>query len=88
MGKAWCGADSAADGAFAGDGYVELGLEPGVPQTLKLIVRGERFDVLVNDKTVVQDVPAGATQGWIALTSFRGPVTFENVQITLGSVVK
>ena len=76
-----------ADGSFTGQGYVELNLPPGEPQHVALAVRGAVFDVLINGAAVVQDVPTTAQGGWIGLLSFRGPVTFEDARLTLGSVV-
>ena len=76
-----------ADGAFTGAGYVELNLTSGEPQQMALTVRGGVFDVQINGEPVVQDVPTTAQGGWIGLLSYRGPVTFEDVKLTLGSVV-
>lgn len=75
------------DGGFTGQGYVDLNLPPGEPQRLALSVRGDQFDVLINGEPVVQEVPTAAQSGWIGLISYRGPVTFAEVKLAVGSVV-
>ena len=75
-------------GAFRGDGYVDLNLTPGAPHLLTLTVDGDKFAVTVDDQLIVQDIPTVRDNGWLALTTFRGPVEFKNMQIQLGSIVK
>ena len=85
QGLTWGAFDGA--GRYTGQGYVRLDLPAGEPQQLALRVHGDSFDVLINGKAAVEDVPAAAGGGWIGLVSYRGPVSFADVQLTLGSVV-
>lgn len=78
----WGGFDN--NGDFAGAGGIAVGLERATPHRLSVTVRAGAFDVAIDGETLVTDVATDAADGWIGLTSFSGPVTFENLQITLG----
>ena len=75
-------------GEFAGQGSVETNLEAGKPHNLTLSVKQGSFDLAVDGNQVVAGVPLASKSGWIGLTSFRGPVVFSNLQLTLGGATK
>ncbi|MFN8529666.1 MAG: hypothetical protein U0670_13740 [Anaerolineae bacterium] len=52
---------------------------------LTLIVRGDRFDILVDDQVIQQDLPLQAGSGYIGLISYRGNVSFANFRLTIGA---
>lgn len=69
---------------FTGQGGAPLSLEIGVLHTLTVIVRQDNYDILVDDATIIQNVPLERGDGWIGLVSFRGPVTFANLRLSIG----
>lgn len=73
-----------ADGVFVGAGASALTATPDEPVTLAIIVRGQAYDVRVNDTLIAENLPIGRLEGWIGLISFSGPVTFSNIQLTMG----
>lgn len=72
------------NGVFTGQGGAPLDLEAGVLHTLTVIVRRGSYDILVDAVTVIQNVPLTRGDGWIGLISFRGPVTFANLRLSIG----
>jgi hypothetical protein len=69
---------------FTGEGSSELALTAGQPYTLTLIVRPGDYDILIDGEAVATSIPLATSRGWIGLISFRGPVDFRNVELSLG----
>jgi hypothetical protein len=72
-------------GVFRGRASVDL---PDKPEgetgyVLRVDVRASRMDVAVDGEIVIADALLPGTEGWLGLTAFGGPVTFDNVQITV-----
>lgn len=72
-------------GVFIGQGSVDVNLEPGEPHHLAVVVKTNSFDIQVDNKTIVPDVPLEQKSGWLGLISFRGPVIFSHLRMTLGA---
>lgn len=69
-------------GRFKGQGSTTL--TPAAKSiVLKIIVRGDRADIIVNKKAVVTDIAINRADGWIGLIAYGGPVTFENLKISV-----
>jgi hypothetical protein len=73
-----------ADGAFTGEGGIPLELPSGEPIKLLLAVGDGSFDIIVNDISVVEELPIEREGGWIGLVSFGGPIAFQDINIQLG----
>ncbi len=73
-----------AEGVFAGAGSAELPEGDPARRALSLTVRAGSFDLAVDGKVVVKDVPLEGESGYIGLISFRGPVRFKAFQLALG----
>lgn len=71
------------DGTFVGQGGAPLELDTIQSHNLKLIVRESEYDILVDDIIIVNSVPLQQSNGWIGLISFRGPVTYSNIQLSI-----
>ena len=66
---------------FQGMGSAKL--TKAASYVLKLAVRGNRMDVLVNDQIIVQDMKLTSTEGWLGLLAHGGVVQFKNVKATI-----
>ncbi len=77
----WWGSTDEA-GKFKGQGSATL---TGASKSfaLKVVVKFDRASILVNDKEIVNDVPLSRPDGWIGLLAYGGPVTFENLKISV-----
>lgn len=71
--------------AFQGQGGTGVQITPGQPHALTVVVHAGLFDIAVDGQTVATAVPLTSQSGWIGLVSFRGPVVFSNVSLTLGA---
>lgn len=69
---------------FKGQGSVPLNLTGKQAHRLTLLVRSNSFDIVVDETTVATNIPLTPRQGWIGLISFRGAVTFSNLQLQVG----
>jgi len=76
----WGYFDDASD--FQGQGSVAF-MEPGTAFILRMDVAGELMDLWVNDVLVLEDILLNRRDGWIGLTSFGGPVTFEDLKVEI-----
>lgn len=76
-----------ANGNFVFGGTTPVNAVPGQPHTLTIVVRAGNFDVLVDGQMVTATLPLSTNEdeGWISLMSYRGPVTFSNFRLTVGS---
>jgi hypothetical protein len=69
-------------GRFKGQGSTTL--KPAARTVvLTIVVRGDRADIIVNKKVIVTDVAINRGDGWIGLLAYGGPVTFENLRISV-----
>jgi len=75
-------------GDFAGQGSAATTLEAGKAHQLTVTVKQDNFDIAIDGTLVAPNIPLASTFGWIGLTSFRGPVVFSNLQLTLGGAAK
>ena len=50
---------------------------------MRLEVAGDQMDLWVNDVLVLEDIPLNRRDGWIGLTSFGGPVIFEDIKVEI-----
>ena len=83
-----------ATGSFKGAGGIPLdAATAGKPIALEIGVHRDNYDIYVNGKLLVSKLPfndskgAGLSaqrSGWLGLISFRGPVQFSNLRLTLG----
>lgn len=71
-------------GAFVGQGKADLAKE-SLTHTLSLKVMDGKYDLLVDGDVVAAGIPLKTAEGWIGLLAYRGPITFDNIRITLGS---
>lgn len=71
-------------GAFRGRGSTDLTKKSDGVYRLKLIVRGDKMDVFVDDQPVAADVPLPQAEGWIGLVAYGGPVSFSKVVVEVG----
>ena len=69
-------------GKFKGQGLATL-TDAGKSFVLKVVVNFDRARILVNNKEIVDDVSLNRQDGWIGLLAYGGPVTFENLKISL-----
>jgi hypothetical protein len=74
-----------AAGVFQGQGQADLEPASGQPRTLTLIVDTDTYTILVDDTPIAAGVPLQNSSGWIGLLSFRGPVSFQDISLTLGT---
>jgi hypothetical protein len=72
-------------GVFQGQGQADLPAAPGEPRTLTLVVAADTYTILIDEQEIAAAVPLQDNGGWIGLLSFRGPVSFQDVRLTLGS---
>jgi hypothetical protein len=73
-------------GVFQGRASAELtapAATEGVYQ-LKLVVRGNRLDILVDGAPIANDVLMPRGEGWIGLLAHSGPISFRNLHINIG----
>jgi hypothetical protein len=70
-------------GAFRGRGSADLAPIEGGVYRLTLDVRDGRMNLSIDGKQVASDVALPRADGWIGLLSFGGPVTFQDVTITV-----
>lgn len=73
-----------ATGAFVGQGRAELP-EAGQSRTLQVKVQEGKYDLLIDGEIVAPAIPLKTSEGWIGLLAHRGPITFDNIRITLGN---
>jgi len=75
-----------AGGAFRGRGSVALPDKAEGDNLYRLMVdvRGEVMDILVDGEAVASDIVLPRSEGWVGLVTHGGPVTFTNLQITVG----
>ncbi|MBX3082883.1 MAG: hypothetical protein KF716_14700 [Anaerolineae bacterium] len=82
-----------AQRVFVGAGSIPLDVTTDKPIKLEIGVHRDSYDIYVNGKMLVNQLPfndskgAGLSvqrSGWLGLISFRGPVQFTNLQLTLG----
>ena len=78
----WGGYDTS--GAFRGRGSAELPPNPEGIYQMKLVVDGDTVDIYVDDQLIAENVPLPGAEGWIGLLAFGGPVTFRDVNISVG----
>ncbi|MFN8529664.1 MAG: hypothetical protein U0670_13730, partial [Anaerolineae bacterium] len=74
------------DGVFTGTGGAPLTSTPGELLALQITVRSSAYDVSVNGTVIAEGLPITRADGWIGLISFSGPVTFSNIQLTMGGM--
>jgi len=73
-----------ADSIFTGLGNASLNAGTLEQATLKVVVKTSSFDIWIDDEIIAENIPLNRNSGWIGLVSFRGPVTFSNLNILLG----
>lgn len=74
-----------AAGAFQYQGGQPLPQGSSQTRQLTLIVRGDHFDILVDDQVIQQDLALQSGSGYIGLISYRGNVSFANFRLTIGA---
>lgn len=72
------------DAVFEGQGGAPLDLDWSSPHQLTLNVSADTYDVLIDDETLVTDLPVIGDFGWIGLISYRGTVTFSDFELSIG----
>lgn len=70
---------------FVGQGWAELPGTASLTYDLKVIVQNDTYDLLINGEAIATDGQLMNQEGWIGLLAYRGPVTFQDVRVTLGS---
>lgn len=78
----WGSYDTA--GAFRGRGSAELPPNPEGTYRIRVVVVGDTVDIFVDDQLIAEKVSLPRAEGWIGLLAFGGPVTFRNVNISVG----
>ncbi len=73
------------NGEFAGQGYADVNLQPGIPHLLSVRVDSGKYEISVDENVIAIDIPLEVNEGWIGLVSFRGPVIFSDLRILLGA---
>jgi hypothetical protein len=74
------------DGSFVGQGRAELAQSDSISHTLEITVEKDTYQIEVDDEVVALNVQLKQPEGWIGLVSYRGPVTFEDVSVTLDAI--
>jgi hypothetical protein len=77
-----------ASGIFLGRGSVTLPEKAEGDNLHRLLVdvRGNVMDILVDDESVAEEIVLPRSEGWVGLVAYGGPVTFTNLQITVGGI--
>jgi len=70
-------------GTFVGQGRADLAQSENISHTLKINVDKDTYQIEVDDEVVALNVQLKQPEGWIGLVSYRGPITFEAVSVTL-----
>ena len=70
-------------GTFVGQGRADLAQSENISHTLKINVDKDTYQIEVDDEVVALNVQLKQPEGWIGLVSYRGPITFEAVRVTL-----
>jgi hypothetical protein len=74
------------DGSFVGQGRADLAQSENISHTLKIVVEKDTYQIEVDDEVVALNVQLKQSEGWIGLVSYRGPITFEAVSVTLDAL--
>ena len=77
------------NGVFSGQGFISFDQVEEIESRasryiIKIQVRSDSYDIFVNQINVASNVNLVNREGFIALLSFRGPISFEDPLITLG----
>jgi hypothetical protein len=72
------------DGAFVGQGGMQLPSAPRGPQALSVTVRAHSYDVAVDGRALAVGVPFRRLGSGIGLVSVAGPVTFTDFNLSAG----
>jgi hypothetical protein len=73
-----------ANRGFTGEGGAPLQLDWTNPHRLTLVVRTDSYDVLIDDTTLINNIPVQGSFGWIGLISYRGEVQFSDFALSMG----
>jgi len=57
-----------------------------ISHTLEITVERDTYQIEVDDEVVALNVQLKQPEGWIGLVSYRGPVTFADVSVTLDAI--
>jgi len=79
----WGWYDAAAN--FQYEGGQPLPASDSLTRTLTLIVRGDLYDIVVDDMPMQSDLPLQNGSGYIGLLSYRGNVSFANFRLVIGA---
>lgn len=71
-------------GIFRGRGSAKLNQKLQGSNQLRLVVRGNRIDIFVDDQTIASGIHLPRAEGWISLVAHGGPVTLANVEVNVG----
>lgn len=74
------------DGSFVGQGRTELAQSNSISHTLEIAVEKDTYQIEVDGEVVALNVQLKQPEGWIGLVSYRGPITFEDVSVTLDAI--
>lgn len=68
-------------GVFLGDGGAPLDLNFDRPHTLQVVVGASTYAVYVDGTLVAENRPLRRQGGYVGLLTYRGPITFTNIQL-------
>ena len=68
-------------GIFQGDGGAALDLNLEQPHTLQVVVGASTYAVYVDGALVAENRPLRRQGGYVGLLTYRGPITFSNIQL-------
>ena len=68
-------------GVFQGDGGAALDMNFDRPHTLQVVVGASTYAVYVDGALVAENRPLRRQNGYVGLLTYRGPITFTNIQL-------
>jgi hypothetical protein len=71
------------NGKFIGQGWAELSGQTDT-YNFKIVVQQHTYTMIINDETIATDILLTRQEGWLGLLAHSGPVTFQDVRISLG----
>lgn len=69
---------------FIGQGWAAPPDDGSTTYNLKINVQQNTYELLINGDSVAQNVQLMSSEGWIGLLSYRGPIVFNDIRLTIG----
>lgn len=69
------------NGDFIGEGSSEVPTPSTAPQTLVIHSRTDTYDIVLNDRLIVENIPQSRSEGYVGLTASQSVVRFLEVDV-------